>query len=148
MVIGLRGVQFRENQSGQSITTVYMVTGTNITSLSIIRKSINRNKKDYCSDNDHDNKYGVESHTDNNYKNVLDIIKTIELNLACSPVGLIINRTLRPVRVRFPVKPEIFQVLFQPLARIMFTFKPLSAVQNMRLFIYSHSIFVIFIVIN
>ena len=47
--------------------------------ISIIRKSINRNKKDYCSDNDHGNKYGVESHTDNNYKNVLDIIKTIEL---------------------------------------------------------------------
>ena len=44
-----------------------------------MRKSINRNKKDYCSDNDHDNKYGVKSHTDNNYKNVLDIIKTIEL---------------------------------------------------------------------
>ena len=114
--------------------------------LSIIKKSINRNKKDNCSDNDHDNKYGVESDNDNNYNNVLDIIKN--LNLACSPVGLIMNRTLRPVRVRFLVKPEIFQVLFQPLARIMFTFKPLSAVQNMILFIYSHSKFVIFIVIN
>ena len=56
-----------------------MITGTNIMRLSIIKKSINRNKKDNCSDNDHDNKYGVESDTDNNYKNVLDIIKTIEL---------------------------------------------------------------------
>lgn len=45
--------------------------------LSIIKKSINRNKKDNCSDNDHDNKYGVESDNDNNYNNVLDIIKTI-----------------------------------------------------------------------
>lgn len=56
-----------------------MITGTNTTRLSIIKKSINRNKKDNCSDNDHDNKYGVESHNDNNYNNVLDIIKTIEL---------------------------------------------------------------------
>jgi len=56
-----------------------MITGTNITRLSIMKKSINRNKKDNGSDNDHDNKYGVESDNDNNYNNVLDIIKTIEL---------------------------------------------------------------------
>lgn len=46
---------------------------------SIIKKSINRNKKDNCSDNDHDKKYGVESDNDNNYNNVLDITKTREL---------------------------------------------------------------------
>ena len=56
-----------------------MITGTNIMRLSIIKKSINRNKKDNCSDNDHGNKYGVENDNDNNYNNVLDIIKTIEL---------------------------------------------------------------------
>ena len=42
-----------------------------------------------------------------------------ELTIACSLVGLIsaMNKALHPVinRVRFPVKPEFFQVLFQPL---------------------------------
>ena len=44
-----------------------------------------------------------------------------ELTIACSPVSLIssMDRALRlvnaKVRVRFPIKPEFFQVLFQPL---------------------------------
>ena len=44
-----------------------------------------------------------------------------ELTMTCSPVGLIssMDRALRPaiakVIVRFPIKPEFFQVLFQPL---------------------------------
>ena len=44
-----------------------------------------------------------------------------ELTMACSPVGLIssMDRALRlvnaKVRVPFPIKPEFFQVLFQPL---------------------------------
>ena len=53
MVIGLSGIQFRE-QLGQSIATVHIITKTNITRLAINKKSINRNEKDNGSDNDHD----------------------------------------------------------------------------------------------
>ena len=51
----------------------------------------------------------------------LEIAVYYELTMAWSPVDLISlrDRALRPfiakVRVRFPVKPEFFQVLFQPL---------------------------------
>ena len=51
----------------------------------------------------------------------LEIAAYYELTMTCSPVDLISlrDRALRPfiakVRVRFPVKPEFFQVLFQLL---------------------------------
>ena len=89
-----------------------------------------------------------------------------ELTMACPPVGLIclIDRVSRPafanVRLRFPVKPEFFKVLFQLqfwrwytdsffnrlglfilLRRLCSHFFSLSALQNMIHFIYFNSSF-------